>query len=177
MRKAKERKPFIYYEALKQWEIITIVIYALITLVIALSPFIFDIETRQNSVIIYAILTQLSLFFFLYVSLRNFRSYLIWLCFGIIHFILFLWFRNSNELDTVMANPSVALANTLSLLLLFQLLRFFSINTQQKEFGVPSKGGRTDWIEDKKITWIDFLTGIIYMGAWYGLTVWSFCCW
>ncbi|MDB5150137.1 MAG: hypothetical protein JWQ57_4157 [Mucilaginibacter sp.] len=88
--------------------------------------------------------------------------------------MLFLWFRNAIELDTEMANPSVALANTLPLLLLFQLLRFFSINVQQKEFGVPSKGGRTDWIEDKKITGIDILIGVIYMGACVGLSIWSF---
>ncbi|QEM06732.1 hypothetical protein DIU31_025675 [Mucilaginibacter rubeus] len=174
MKRVQAQKPFIYYETLKQWEIITVVIYALITVVIILSPFVFDIETRQNSVIFYAILTQLSLLFLLYVSLRNFRSYLIWLGFGIIHFMLFLWFQNDTELDAGMANPSVALANTLPLLLLFQLLRFFSINTQQKEFGVPSKGGRTDWIEDKKITGIDCLAGIIYFGAWLGLSLWRF---
>jgi hypothetical protein len=88
--------------------------------------------------------------------------------------MLFLWFKNSTELNTGMASPSIALANTLPLLLLFQLLRLFSLNVQHKEFGVPSKGGRTDWIEDKKITGIDILIGVIYMGACVGLSIWSF---
>lgn len=32
MKRVQAQKPFIYYEALKQWETFTIVIYALITL-------------------------------------------------------------------------------------------------------------------------------------------------
>ncbi|MGF7076363.1 hypothetical protein [Mucilaginibacter sp. R-33] len=173
MKKTKIQKPFIHYEELKYWEQVTIVIYTALTLVIVFSPFILGVSARQNSIVAYAISTQLFFYGFLYVSLRNFRSYLIWLCFGIIHFIVFLWFRYDVELGIGMANPSGALANTFPLLLLFQLLRMFSIKAQKREFGVPSKGARTDWIEGEKITGIDFLIFVIYMGIWFLLTVFS----
>ena len=172
MKRVQTRKPFIYYEALKQWEIITIVIYALITLVIALSSFVFDIETRQNSVIGYAIVTQLSFLFFLYVSLRNFAFYLMCLGFGFMHFILFLCFKGSPELQ-MEGNPSGLLANTLPLLFLFQILRYLSVKKQQREFVSPAKGSEGDLIENKKPTVADYIISIIYMGVWFGLTMFS----
>jgi len=169
MKKVKILNPFIHYEELKPWERITIVIYSALTSVIVFSPFILSTSARQNSILGYAILTQLSFYGFLYVSLRNFRSYFIWLCFGIIHFIAFLSFRHDTELDIGMANPSGLLANTLPLLLLFQLLRLFSIKAQKREFVACSRGG-TDLIESRKITGIDFLILVIYMIVWLVLS-------
>lgn len=171
MKKVKIQKRFVHYEALKYWEQVIVAIYGLLTFVIILSPFILRSEARQNLIIAYAILPQLSFYGFLYVSLRNFRSYLIWLCFAIVHFIVFLWFKHDAELDMGMANPAYTLANTLPLLLLFQLLRYFSRRVQHREFVSPAKGGGTDLIEGKEVTGVDYLIFIIYMVTWFGLSV------
>ena len=175
MKRVQAQKPFIYYETLKQWEIITVVIYALITVVIVCSPFILSIKAMQNSIIAYSVSLQLFAYFFLYVSLRNFTIYLIWLCFGIVHFVLFFWFKGDSGLNEGMANPSVTLVNTLPLLLLFQLLRFVSIKMQRREFVSPAKGGGRDLLENKTVTDIDFLIFIIYLGSWLGLSMFSVC--
>jgi len=169
MRKAKVQKPFIHYEALKPWEITVIKIYTIITLCIALSRFVLSAEARPEVIIIYAGFTQLFSYVFLYVSLRNFKVYLIWLSFGVIHFILYLCFKADAALEMVNGNASRLLINTLPLLLLFQLLRYFSMKVQQREFVVPAKGGGTDIIERKKISGIDYLILLIYLGSWFGL--------
>jgi hypothetical protein len=172
MKKRKIPKPFIYYEGLKYWEKATIVIYALITLGVALSPCVLSLVFRRDAIIGYAIMTQLSFLLFLYVSLRNFRFYLIWLYFGVIHFILFLCFKGSSELK-IIGNPSRLLANTLPLLFLFQMLRYFSVKAQQREFVSPAKGYEGDLIENKKPTGADYVISIIYVGMWFGLTILS----
>lgn len=171
MRKAKVQKPFIHYEPLKPWEITVIKIYAIITLCIASSSLILSAEGRQVAIIIYAGFTQLFSYVFLYVSLRNFKVYLIWFSFGVIHFILYLCFKADIELEMVNGNPSRLLINTLPLLLLFQLLRYFSMKAQRREFVVPAKGGGPDIIERKNVSGIDYLILLIYLGTWFGLIV------
>ncbi|MFB0499288.1 hypothetical protein [Mucilaginibacter sp. NFR10] len=172
MRKAKVQKPFIHYEPLKPWEIVLIMIYAVITLCIALSRFILGTESRQVAVIFYAMLTQLFLYIFLYVSLRNFRSYLIWLCFGAIHVILYLYFKGDYDLELPNGNASRLLLNTIPLLLLFQFLRFLSRKCQDRDFVAPAKGGVSDFIEN---TTTDYVLFVLYIASLCGFTFLSVC--
>lgn len=138
---------------------------------IALSRFILSTEGRQVAVIFYAMLTQLFSYIFLYVSLRNFQVYLIWLLFGIIHFILYLYLEGDAELQMVRGYPSRLLVNTIPLLLLFQFLRYLSMKVQRREFVVPAKGGGPDLIENKKVSGADYFIMLIYIGTWLGLTM------
>jgi len=119
----------------------------------------------------YIVLTQLLMYFFLYTSLRNFRSYLIWCGFGLVHIVLYFVFKWIPGVYTQKGNPSTGLVNTLVLLLLFQLLRYISRKVQHREFVAPAKGGGPDLIENKKVTFTDFMIFVIYMGSWFGLTV------
>lgn len=116
-------------------------------------------------------LTQLFSYIFLYVSLRNFQVYLIWLLFGIIHFILYLYLEGDAELQMVRGYPSRLLVNTIPLLLLFQFLRYLSMKVQRREFVVPAKGGGPDLIENKKVSGADYFIMLIYIGTWLGLTM------
>lgn len=172
MKAAKTPKPFIRYEPLKAWEVVIVVIYALITVVIAMSRLVLNLSFRRDAIIFYGVVPQLCFLFFLYVSLRNFRFYLIWLCFGVIHFILFLCFKGPSEFQMI-GNPSGLLANTLPLLFLFQALRYYSVNILHREFVSPAKGEDGDLIENKKPTGTDYLISVIYFGTWFGLTLLS----
>ncbi|NVM64821.1 hypothetical protein FHW88_003110 [Mucilaginibacter sp. SG538B] len=169
MKKAKIPKPFIYYEELKYWEKTIFVIYAIITLCIAFSRLFFSEGVRQAVIFMYATLTQAFLYIFLYVSLRNFRSYLIWLCFGAIHIMLYLYFKGDYDLELPNGTASGPLLNTIPLLLLFQLLRFLSREFQKRDFVVPSKGGGPDLIENKELTAADYILFTIYMASLCGL--------
>jgi FtsH-binding integral membrane protein len=171
MRKIKNQKPFIYYEDLKHWEIVSMIFYAIVTIGVSLTYILANSEAKQLTIIMYIVLTQLLLYFFLYTSLRNFRSYLIWCGFGLIHVVLYLIFKDNPELQMKKGNPSTGLVNTIVLLLLFQLLRYISRKIQHREFVAPAKGGGPDLFENKKVTFTDFVIFVIYMGSWFGLTI------
>ncbi|MGF7077011.1 hypothetical protein ABIC84_004975 [Mucilaginibacter sp. 3215] len=173
MKKIKSKKPFIYYEDLKQWEIASMVFYAVATFGVAFTYFFSNPETKQITIIMYIVLTQLLLYFFLYVSLRNFSSYLIWFGFSIVHLFLYLIFKRYPGPQMVRGNPSTGLVNTIILLLLFQLLRYVSLKIQHREFVAPAKGGGPDLFENKKVSFADFTIFIIYMASWFGLTMLS----
>ncbi|XHR94500.1 hypothetical protein ACFJIV_30210 [Mucilaginibacter sp. UC70_90] len=163
MKKVKALKPFIHYEALKRWEIATFLIYASITLYIIWLCFEGGNKIQNETVFGYAVFTQTCLYILLYVSLRNFTSYLIWVCFGVVHLVMYLAFKDSQGLQGHKADLFAALANTLPLLLLFQFLRYFSIKIQGREFVVPEKNSDTDLIENKKVSSVDSVICIIYI--------------
>lgn len=171
MRKKGNPKSFIYYDSLKPWEIFYILLYAIITVGVILTLVFAKSETKQFIIIMYITLSQLGMYFGLYTSLRNFKAYLFWLGFGVIHLILFLCFRSDPTIEMYRGNPTVGLINTIVLLLLFQFLRYLSLKIQHREFIVPAKGGGPDLFENKKATFADFIILIIYIGSWLGLTM------
>ncbi|SHN12875.1 hypothetical protein [Mucilaginibacter sp. OK098] len=173
MKKIKDKKPFIYYENLKSWEIVSMIIYAFVTIGVILLAILGNPHNKQVIVVMYALLSQLSLYFGLYTSLRNFKSYLIWFGFGVIHVMLFLIFKDDSTLQMRRGNPAFGLANTIVLLALFQLLRYLSLKMQGREFVAPPKGGGPDLFDNKKVSSTDFIVFIIYMGSWFGLTILS----
>jgi len=170
MKNTKIQKPFIHNEALKYWEKAVFVIYSIVTLSIASSRLFFSEGVRQTGIFMYATLTQAFLYIFLYVSLRNFTSYLIWLFFGAIHVILYLYFKGDYDLELPNGIASGPLLNTIPLLLLFQLLRFLSREFQKRDFVVPSKGGGPDLIENKELTGTDYILFTVYMASFCGLS-------
>ena len=163
-------KPFLYSNELKQWDIVTIVIYVLFTLSVFITYSSGSANAAQLTLITYVVLTQLGIYFFLYGALRNFKLYLIWCGFGVLHVIMYLLFRGNPKLDMVKGNPSSGLLNTIILLLLFQVLRFLSIKIQIREFVAPSKGGNYDIVYNVKVSNTDKILFLIYMGSWFGLS-------
>ena len=163
------QKSFIYFENLKQIDKILIGLYSIFSFLVLVICSFAQLELKKNLLIIYIALSQLGLYFFLYVSLRNFKSYLIWLAFGIAHLLLFFILRKNAQFEMPSGNAASGLGNTTILLLLFQLFRYFSLQTQKREFVAPVKGGGKDLIENVKISSIDFVICLLYMLSWAGL--------
>jgi len=164
-------KPFFYFEALKRWE--QIVIYSYIFITITLFFFYNNVEPsgKEGILIAYAIGTQLSLYFGLYTSLRNLKSYLIWCFFGLLHLLVYFLTKSDQSLEMARGNASIILINTIPLLILFQVLRYISLELQHREFVAPAHGGGKDLFENKKVTFVDFIIFIIYIGVCVGLFI------
>lgn len=173
MSKPLNPKPFIYYNSIKPWETVCILLYAIATAGVTLTLVFAKPETKQVTIIMYAVLSQLGIYFGLYTSLRNFKAYLLWLGFGLVHLMLFLCFRGNPTIEMYRGNATNVLLNTIILLLLFQLLRYLSLKIQHREFVAPAHGGGLDLFENKKMTFADFVIFVIYMGSWFGLCILS----
>ena len=173
MKKIVNPKPFVYYDTLKPWESVCMLLYAIVTVGVTLTLVFAKPEAKQVTIIMYIVLSQLGMYFGLYTSLRNFTAYIFWFGFGLVHLILFLCFRGNPAIEMYRGNPTVGLLNTTVLLLLFQVLRYLSLKIQHREFVAPAKGGGPDLFENKKVTFADFVIFVIYMGSWFGLTVLS----
>ncbi|WCT11505.1 hypothetical protein [Mucilaginibacter jinjuensis] len=172
MRKAAKKKPFIYYENLKPYEIIAIALYGIATLIITLSSFLGNYtDDKQELIIIYISSPSLFLYFFFHKSLRNFKSYLIWIGFAVFHIILFFAFESKPQLHEFDGKPPLIFFNTIMALLLFQLLRYLSIIIQHKEFILPTKGEGKDLFEVRKPTWVDNLLFVTYMAIWVTVSI------
>jgi hypothetical protein len=130
MTKRKNPKHFFLYEDLKTWEKTAMVVYAVTSLAVILTCFFANPDTKQIVLIGYITISQLGLYFGLYTSLRNFKAYLIWFGFGLVHLLLVFIFRRDPTLEMYRGNPSYLLVNTIILLLLFQLLRYISLKMQ-----------------------------------------------
>jgi hypothetical protein len=167
------KKPFFYFDELKLSDKIAIGIYLVLTLVLLYSYNFLSPQTTQFILIMYIVVPQLSIYIFLYVSLRNFKVYLIWMFFSFVNILMYFIFRKNPDLVMYRGNPSSGLINTIVLLLLFQLLRYFSLQIQHREFVAPAKGGGKDLIENRELTLADYSILIIYMGSWFGLFYFS----
>ncbi|MDB5152761.1 MAG: hypothetical protein JWR54_1512 [Mucilaginibacter sp.] len=87
MRKTGNPKPFIYYNSLKPWETVCMLLYAIATAGVILTLVFAKPEAKQVTIIMYIVLSQLGMYFGLYTSLRNFTAYIIWFGFGLVHLL------------------------------------------------------------------------------------------
>ena len=168
------KKPFFYLKELTKTDKIAYIGYIIISLLLSVFYFISGNDTRNEILIIYATSTQFVIYFFLYVSLRNFRTYLIWFSFSFIHLLIYFLIRNSDAVQMQRGAAVSPMKNTIILLLVFQLLRFISLKLQNREFVVPPKGGGKDLIENKSISATDYLILLIYIGSFGCLIFLSF---
>jgi hypothetical protein len=116
--------------------------------------------------------THFFIYFFNYRSLRNFKVYLFWASFGVIHFYLFLVLKDESAFRMVEGHATTGLRNTISLLIVFQILRIISLNVQNQEFVAVSKS-KTDLFDERPINFLDFLIFLVYLGAAVGLAMWK----
>jgi hypothetical protein len=165
-------KPFFYFEKLKAWEWIIISFYFFITIWLY-SLYIHHPENRSDILFFYPVASQLFIIFFLYTSLRNLSSYIIWFLFGLFHLYVYTITKNDVYPNVAGGHPSEMFKYTIILLLFFQVLRLTSRKIQLREFVIPSKGS-TDLFDNIKPSSADIVIFIINMAFWFTLTITSF---
>lgn len=157
-------KPFFYSEPLKLWDKWSIGSYALITLILGVMYSLQDESSKLNILLIYTISSQLFIIMFLYTSLRNFKAFLFWCLFGLIHFIVYFLIKDDIALQIGKSRPAGCLKITIPLLLLFQLFRYISITLRGRDFVMPAKG--KDLFEGKKVSALDYIIAMSYTMLW-----------
>lgn len=157
---------FFRRSKLSNWNITTIICYVLLSFF--LLSYVFMNKTKQQDILfLYGLGTQLFLYSFQYRALRNFNYFLIWVIIGVIHFCAFLFLKNSPEylFDQSHLDAVNVLRSTLISLLLFQILRFLSLQIQNKELIMPAKNGGTDLYDNRKGTIFDVICFFVFLGV------------
>lgn len=149
---------------LSKWNIITVCFYLLLSFFL----WSYGVENKNSQkeiLFYYGFGTQFFLYSFQYRALRNFNYFLIWIIIAIIHFCIFLAIRDSPELALPNGHAALGLRSTIISLLLFQFLRYISLVIQKKELVMPSKGGRTDLLDERKVTVVDVICFFIFIAV------------
>ncbi len=154
-----------YFAKLKPFDKWTIGLYLILTFGLAyyfLS--IENIEIKRNLIFGYALLSQLALYVFCYKSLRNLTVFIVWVFIGLFHLYLYYHLKDETTLQLLKGHSTTPLRNTISLLFIFQVLRFISLKVQHQELVSPSKGFTTDLFDERKVNWFDFILFLVYCG-------------
>ncbi|MDQ6469209.1 hypothetical protein RB619_01050 [Flavobacterium sp. LHD-80] len=159
------KNKFIRRSKLTKWNIITISIYVLLSFF--LLSYVAINKNTQDILFLYGLATQLFLYSFQYRALRNFNYFLIWVVIGILHFCVFLALKDlpQNIFERSGLKAAIILRNTLLSLFLFQVLRFLSLQIQNKELIMPAKNGATDLYDDRKGTIFDVICFFVFLGV------------
>lgn len=107
--------------------------------------------------------TQVFLYSFQYRALRNLSVYFFWICIGLLH-LTFYFLLRIHPMNNITGISIQGFRNTIILLLLYQVLRFISAKTQGMELVCPSKSG-TDFFDERRVTFIDFILFALYIGT------------
>ncbi|TSJ40367.1 hypothetical protein FO440_11450 [Mucilaginibacter corticis] len=134
----KIQKPFFYFEELSDGDKLLIGIYSFFTVALLFIWLFGSTELKWRSTFFYEVIPQLAIIFGLYISIRNFKAYLIWMGFGLVHLLVFIYLTLSGQTLDYNGHMGVGI-NTVLLLLLFQGLRYFSLKFQHREFVNPAK--------------------------------------
>lgn len=165
----RKPKPFFYSEDLKDFDKAVIGLYAILSLIVLLVIVFGEPEMKLKAVLLYVMPVQISIYLLLYVSLRNFKTYIIWFSFALFHIALF--FIVSNILTAPSRNSiPFTCFNTVLLLIVYQLLRYVSLKFQRREFLTISRDGK-DLILNKPISALDYLIGFVYFAILAGLNI------
>jgi len=164
------KKPFIYFNKLSKDHITLVVAYFIFTTIIIFICISGSTDAAQIALIGYVVATQLAGYFFMYKALRDFTTYLICFGFAVLHILLYFLFKGNPNLEVVKGNISSALLNSFALLVLFQILRYFSLKIQKREFVVPSHGGGKDLFDNIEPSPTDYALFVIYFASFGGLT-------
>jgi hypothetical protein len=143
-------KRLFYFDKLNWWDILTLVLYFILTVFIYLT----DISTRRDWLFGYSFGAHLFLYFFNYKSLRKLNVWLIWMLFGVVHLYFYYEFSNEPALQMFRGFAGHSLLFTWLLLIIFQVLRYISLTYQNQELVALSRS-RTDLWDNRRITRID----------------------
>jgi hypothetical protein len=161
-----ERQIF-YFIRTNKWDRISIFLYLVLSigLLFYFNNHPQDYKLQRDILFAYAFGTHFFLYMFNYKSLRNLRVYFIWVGFGLIHLFIYFKLKDFDYLQNVRGHASTGLRNTILLLILYQILRFFSAKTQGQELVAPAKGATTDIFDERRVTIIDFFAFAVYIAA------------
>lgn len=150
-------QPFFRTYQLTIWNKLTIISYILLSVWLW---FYYYYETYPLPVYLfyYIIGTQLVLISFQYRAIRNLYMYLFWLVAGVGHATAAYLIKDVPLFQFPVGHISITMANTLVLVLLLQVLRFFSLKLQGQEFITPK-----DIHDERKVTWVDYVCTFAYM--------------
>ena len=155
-----------YFDKLTKWEKITIISYLCLTGILIYFFLCINSDSSNRALLLfYTLGTQFFLYLLNYGSLRNLTVYLIWTMFSLGHLYLYYQLKDNPGLQNFRGHAATGLRNTIICLLLFQLLRVISIKTQKKELVAPSKGSRTDVHDGRRITIVDYVLFVVYLGT------------
>ena len=150
-------KNIFYFEKMKPFDIWTIGLYMLATITL------FFISVDNDIIHFYVFFLHLGIYVFLYKSLRNFKVYVIWLAIGGVHFLLFYFLNDFHSINKEVVRFNL-LKNTIPLLLIYQVLRLFSLLIQNKEFVAPNKSSFKDMYDKRTVNFFDYSLFFIYIG-------------
>lgn len=149
-------KNIIYFDKLKPFDIWTTGIYMLATISL------FFISVDNGILFFYAFFLHLGIYVFLYKSLRNFKVYTIWLVIGGVHFLLFYFLEDLDSNSKEVVNI-ILLKNTVPLLIIYQILRLFSLLIQNREFVAPRPYSFKDMQDKRTVSFFDYFLFFIYV--------------
>lgn len=159
-------QPIFYFDKLTLWDRISIWFYTVLSFTCAYFFYYKNNASANRELLVfYTVGTQLFLYLFNYKSLRNFTVYLAWVFIALVHLFFYFQLKDIPILQNVRGHAATGLRNTIIVLLLYQVLRIISVNTQKQELVAPTRGGTTDIFEGRKITFIDYVLFVVYFGV------------
>lgn len=163
----KSKKPIFYFEKFESFDKWTLGGYSLISM--ALFLFLKYAETdsyKYGLTTAYILITQITLYGVLYKSLRNLSVFVAWNLIGLIHWLVYFYFKDDMSLNSLLSPSLDAFKNTNTLLGVFQLLRIISLKIQGQELaGTPIKGSSTDIFDEREVNFLDLLLFLIYLAC------------
>jgi len=161
-------KPLFYFEAFNPWDVLFILVYGTATIGVLLYLHCGADKSKNEVLIFYTVAPQLLNYFLNYSSLKNLRSYFIWIGFAVVHICIYCFLKN----DPFYERSRGLLLNTIVLLILYQLQRIVSLKIQNQELAMPTKDWK-DLFTNRSVTFLDFILFVIYFGCFYTLTIFA----
>jgi len=167
----KMQQPIFYFKMPTNAELISLFGYLLLSILLYFHIKSLSSVDQESYFFMYALGTQMILYFFGYRALRNMTYFSCCIVFALIHFYIYWQLKDDQTL--IRYGPGVNLfRNTILFLLLFQVLRIISLKIQHQELVSISKSEK-DIFQERKVTVIDKVLSVIYIAALFCLTALS----
>ena len=159
-------KQFIRKESLNNWDIWSIVVYAIITI----GVFYIGINIQQGFIwliSIYSFGTPMFLYIFNYRSLRKIYVFLIWFLISLIQIWLYSILHDNPAWVTPIGNHwADGLQLNWIVLIYYQLARFIHLKIKKNELVSACYGSNYDLHDDRKIDYLDYIFFAIFIISW-----------
>ena len=153
---------------LTAYDVISTGVYFILTCIVSNISLLFnEIETQKTIIQAYAFLTPLFLYGTCYKSLRNFKMFIVWLCFSFYHLFLYKSFITNNDFLFFRGHAADGLQLTIYFVILFEVLRIGHLKIMGYELvSLGGYGARKDIWDNRKIVFPDIICFFIYMPLW-----------